>query len=394
MLHAFWKRYGFALVGVATLLALAQSVFAPDETSAAPRAAPGEVVAVLENDGVGDDQRLIEFIRLAQDRGFTVRFRYDLAGLGLELITLNLAPKVTALQAIDILEAAAPYSIVGVNHVYHLAESRGAPPAPRLFARKAIGWPAGLCAVNAKIGVIDTAVRARDVGSTGSDLVTESFLRAGERPSREDHGASIARILAGPGGLLSEASLFVAAAMTEDDSGRPLARVDHLARSINWMAENEVTIVNLSLAGPRNKIFSKVVQSAAARGLILVAAVCNAGPSSPPLFPAAFKDVIAVTAVDAARRVFPKAVRGGHVDLAAPGVDIWLRGAAEQRYASGTSLAAPYVAARLAVAAAKGRVTDVQSARRLLADEAQDLGPAGRDPVFGEGLLRGPAACS
>ena len=380
------------LLTAAALLATAglyAALFAPAAAQDTPDSLPGEVIAVLDNASPGDAERVERFVELAAERGFAARFRHSLAGLGLEMVTLTLPGSVTGPQAIEILETAAPYSTVGVNHVYELAETR----APRLFAKQAIGWPDGSCRVKVNIGVIDTPVRAGALDLPQDGLVSASFLRADERPSDRDHGAAIAGILSGPAGLLTDATLFVAAAVIEDEKGRPRSRVDHLARSINWMAENEVKVVNLSLAGPKNKIFARVVDSAARRGMILVAAAGNAGPGSPPLYPAAFEQVVAVTAVDAARRVYRKAVQGAHIDLAAPGVDVWLAAADRPRYGSGTSLAVPYVAARLAVAAADGALRDVAAARRLLRAEAEDLGDRGRDPVFGDGLLRGPAAC-
>ena len=368
---------------IAAALLLAAVLSAPRPVLAQAAAAPGEVIAILNSLPEAES-----FVQVAGTRGYTLKFWHDLTGLGLQMVTLGLPGGTTPDAAIVELESAAPYSVVGQNHVYRLAQSR----KPRQFARAAIGWPDRACTTAANIGVIDTPVAPARLGLRQSDLVTASFLREDERPSELDHGASVAAILAGPAGLLTDATLFVAVAVMQDLYGDSLARVDHLARSLNWMAENGVRVVNLSLAGPRNKIFAEVVASAAARGMILVAAVGNAGPDSPALYPAAFEDVIAVTAVDAARDVFDKAVRGPHVDVAAPGVDIWLAGVDRERYASGTSLAAPYVAARLAVAASGG-VTDVNSARALLAREAEDLGPVGRDPIFGDGLLRAPAAC-
>ena len=355
---------------------------------AQPAAAYGEVIAILESEGEAD-----EFITLAARRGYGLMFQHELSGLDLQMVTLALPQGVGASDAIVELESAAPYSVVGRNHVYRLGQSQANAPKPRQFAKDAIGWPERACGTTANIGVIDTPVTPASLGLTGDDFVTASFLRDDETPSRLDHGESVAAILAGPEGLLTDATLFVAVAVMEDVDGQALARVDHLARSLNWMAENQVKVVNLSLAGPRNKIFAKVVSAAAQRGMIMVAAVGNAGPDSPALFPAAFDEVIAVTAVDAARRVFQKAVRGPHVDVAAPGVDIWLTGVDRERYASGTSLASPYVAARLAVAAATQNMDGVAAARALLASEAEDLGPVGRDPVFGAGLLRAPERC-
>lgn len=62
--------------------------------------------------------------------------------------------------------------------------------------------------------------------------------------------------------------------------------------------------------------------SAHRRGMVLIAAVGNAGPRSPPLYPAAYREVIGVTAVDADYRLLPQANRGRQVAVAAPGVDV------------------------------------------------------------------------
>ena len=46
------------------------------------------------------------------------------------------------------------------------------------------------------------------------------------------------------------------------------------------------------------------------KGIVLIAAAGNAGPNSPPLYPAADPDVIAVTATDNADRIWAGANRG------------------------------------------------------------------------------------
>ena len=76
----------------------------------------------------------------------------------------------------------------------------------------------------------------------------------------------------------------------------------------------------------------------------MIAAAGNAGPKSPPLYPAANPNVIAVSATDAHDRLFAASNRGGHIALAAPGVDIFLP-APDGKYqmTSGTSFSAAYV---------------------------------------------------
>ena len=96
-----------------------------------------------------------------------------------------------------------------------------------------------------------------------------------------------------------------------------------------------------------------------------------------------------MTAVDARGRLFARANRGDAVDFAAPGVDIWVaRPGGSAGFASGTSYAVPFVTALAArwLAAAPG-LSPGQLYERLEAT-ARDLGPPGRDPAFGWGLVR------
>ena len=83
------------------------------------------------------------------------------------------------------------------------------------------------------------------------------------------------------------------------------------------------------------------------QGIILIAAAGNAGPKSPPLFPGADPNVIAVSATDVDNKTYKNANRGKHVAIAAPGVDI-LVPAPEGGYqlTTGTSVAAAHISRR------------------------------------------------
>jgi minor extracellular protease Epr len=99
------------------------------------------------------------------------------------------------------------------------------------------------------------------------------------------------------------------------------------------------------------------------------------------VYPAALDGVVAVTAVDVALAPWPQASPGPHVALAAPGVDLYTAG---DKYRSGTSFAAPFATVALALERERG---GAGAPARVLA-AARDLGPPGRDPVFGAGLVQ------
>ena len=108
----------------------------------------------------------------------------------------------------------------------------------------------------------------------------------------------------------------------------------------------------------------------------------------PPLFPAAYPEVVGVTGVDANRKVLPEACRGEQVDFAAQGSNVVVAAAGggfgEIR---GTSFATPVVAGLLARTL---DVPDPAKSREALASlesGALDLGKEGPDPTYGKGLV-------
>lgn len=162
---------------------------------------------------------------------------------------------------------------------------------------------------------------------------------------------------------------------------------------LDWSVEKGARVVSMSFAGPSNDLLARALAAARGRGIVLVAASGNAGPQSPPLFPAADPGVIAVTASDPDDRVLPAAVRGNHVAVTAPGVDI-LVAAPQGGYdlTSGTSVAAAEVSGVVALVLEKRPDLKPEEARRILMETAIDLGPKGRDPIFGAGLVDAEAA--
>jgi len=153
------------------------------------------------------------------------------------------------------------------------------------------------------------------------------------------------------------------------------------------MAEQKVDVVNMSIAGSKNKVVRQVVETARAKGLVLVAAAGNWGTAKRPAYPAAYSDVIAVTAVDADRRIYEFANSGQYIDFSAPGVRVWTAIPGGGQYQSGTSFASPYVSVLTGLVISRGHPRDPDAIRKTLRGKVVDLGDAGRDDTFGWGLV-------
>ena len=121
----------------------------------------------------------------------------------------------------------------------------------------------------------------------------------------------------------------------------------NIVKGLQWAVDQGAKVINMSFAGPKDPILQQAMQRLTDQGIILIAAAGNAGPKSPPLFPGADPNVIAVSATDVDNKTYKNANRGKYVAIAAPGVDI-LVPAPEGGYqlTTGTSVAAAHISRR------------------------------------------------
>ena len=237
------------------------------------------------------------------------------------------------------------------------------------------------------VAVIDNGIDAAHPELAGVIAGRFDAIERAEPPGQ--HGTGMAGTIAAHArltGVAPAARILAIRAFTptgKADESTSLA----ILKSIDWAVSNGARVINMSFAGPHDPELAIALAAAAKKGVVLVAAAGNAGPKSPPLYPAADPNVIAVTATDPDDKLFVHSSRGRHVAVAAPGVEI-LAPAPSGTYqiTTGTSVAAAQVSGIVALLLeAKPRLTP-QAVRKALLSTARDLGPKGRDDQFGAGL--------
>lgn len=245
-----------------------------------------------------------------------------------------------------------------------------------------------------RIGLIDGPLDSTNPALAGAPIFESSVLSERERLGSTDHATGIASLILGasggrvPTGLASGAQLFSAVAFARS-GGRDVARLENIAKGLDWMISRDVEIVNMSLSGPMNTTFAQIVEMASAKGLIMVAATGN-GRATTVSYPASDPRVFAITAIDAAKRHYRRANSGPSVDFAAPGVDLLVASKRGSAVRSGTSYASAVATALIAHEIAVGRSTHA-ALFDILRRQAEDLGDGGHDHQFGWGLIKSDA---
>jgi subtilisin family serine protease len=321
-----------------------------------------------------------EALERARAAGFTVLSERTLEGLGLRVVVLRAPEGMSTRRALRRMRELDPGGQYDFNHLY--LESGSAQDQPAAPSPAAESPPA---APVVRIGLIDSGVDGAHPALAGVRIVRQGcdgqLLPA-------PHGTAVASLLAGDDGTFRgvqpRATLYAADVFCGHGGGS----IALVAVALDWMARERVPVVNISLVGAKSVLLTGLVRAMSARGHLLVAAVGNDGPSAPPLYPAAYPEVIGVTAVGPDDRALPEACRGEHVDFAAPGAGIRAAqpggGFAGMR---GTSFATPVVAGLLAGSLTEPEPAAARDAVAALAAQAVDLGREGADTTYGRGLV-------
>jgi len=239
---------------------------------------------------------------------------------------------------------------------------------------------------NVTIAVIDSGI---DV--THPELrnaIADSFDALGSKEGAHVHGTAVAGAIAAHARLIGSAPaarILAIRAFGPAPTGAESTSFVVL-KALDYAAAHGAQIANMSFAGPKDPLLERAIAAAGLKGMVMVAASGNAGPKSSPLYPAANANVIAVSATDSQDKLFSASNRGGHIAIAAPGVDIFLPAPGDKyQMTSGTSFAAAYISGIVALMLERNPALKPADVRATLMKTARDLGAPGRDDLFGAG---------
>jgi hypothetical protein len=239
------------------------------------------------------------------------------------------------------------------------------------------------------VAVIDSRIDATHPELAGA-VLREIDVLDDKDGKPHTHGTAMAGAIVAKArlmGVAPDAQLIAVRAFAVTSAGAAAGTSFALTQGLDRAVAEGARIVNLSFAGPADPLLSRALKAARDRGVVLIAAVGNAGPRAAPLHPAADPNVIAVTATDADDKIYKGANRGKHIAVAAPGVDILVPGPqGAYEMSTGTSVAAAHVSGVVALLMARNPALDPESVRKILTGSARDLGAKGRDDEYGAGL--------
>ena len=241
---------------------------------------------------------------------------------------------------------------------------------------------------NVTIAVIDSEVDREHAELAGT--IAERFDATQTDPRAHSHGTAMAGAIVSRNRLLGVAPgarILAVRAFSETQSSAESTTMTIL-KGIDWAVSRGARVINMSFAGPYDPSLERALKDAANKGVILIAASGNAGPKSPPLWPGADPNVIAVTATDSGDKGFRLANRGPYLSVSSPGVEI-LAPAPQAAYqmSTGTSIATAHVSGVVALMLERDPTLTPREVRLILESTASDLGPKGRDTQFGWGLV-------
>ncbi|UUZ85521.1 S8 family peptidase [Paenibacillus sp. P26] len=259
------------------------------------------------------------------------------------------------------------------------------------------GWNVTKGSNNVIVGVVDTGVDLNHQDLRDQLVSGFNVVNPDQKPQDDvGHGTHVAGTI----GAIVNNNLGIAG-MSWYNKVMPVKVLDSsgagstyaVAQGIIWATDHGAKVINMSLGNYADAQFlHDAIKYAYDRDVVLIAASGNDNTNRPG-YPAAYPEVFAVAAADSNKNKAPFSNYGDYIDVAAPGVSIASTYPHNQYAAlSGTSMASPHVTALAALIRSVNPALKNTEVMDIMRKSAMDVGPAGKDPYFGYGLIDVAAA--
>ncbi|MFE7065179.1 S8 family peptidase [Sutcliffiella sp. NPDC057660] len=161
-----------------------------------------------------------------------------------------------------------------------------------------------------------------------------------------------------------------------------------IAKGIIWAVDHGANVINMSLGNYQpSSLLKEAIDYAYNKNVVMISAAGNENTIQPS-YPAAYPEVLSVSAVDNTGRRASFSNYGDYIDVSAPGVQITST-YFNQQYAalSGTSMASPHVAGLAGLLLSANPNLTNREVIDIIKNSAYDLGIPGNDSDFGNGLI-------
>jgi subtilisin family serine protease len=286
----------------------------------------------------------------------------------------------------------------------------------------ALGWDYTTGTADVIIAVLDTGIDETHPDLSGKITAGYDFIDGDSDPhDLNGHGTHVAGIAAaatdngiGMAGTSWGARIMPVRVLNASGGGTSVEMID----GINWAVSNGADIINLSLGGAGDSASAQqAINNAHASGVLVVAAMGNCryaddyscDEANPTNYPAAYENVMAVSATGPDDTWASYSQYGSHCDIAAPGgdmsylhdsdgiystmptYDVHLTSqygyAKNYDYLNGTSQATPYVAGLAALVLSADPTLTPDDVQTFIENNADDLGSTGWDADYGHGRI-------
>lgn len=348
------EKCGLVLLVAAALVCGCASM--PLDEAATEGQAPAPRLLVLLRPGL--TIHAVETARwLGGSRGLQLVLLWQMRSLGAWCAVYELPPERDPRPLAEELARDPRVQIAQPVHSYHLLGAPARDPYAHLQsgleavrAERVQQWATGR---GVRVALIDTGVDFTHPDLAGRVREAASFVPSGSQGFPTDvHGTALAGVIAavagngeGIHGVAPDAQLVALKACEAAGSGPGRCDSYSLALALDHAITSRARIVNLSLAGPPDRLLAALLDRAVGNELVVVAAA-EADDTGGLSFPASHPGVLPVLAADTRLRSIAPHSRSDHpLARLAPGFEILSTApGGHYDYLSGSSLAAAHVA--------------------------------------------------